>query len=224
MPAGTDGAEQIGVGQRDVVEQHLVEVVFAVHLDDGLDGDARGVGGHDELAESRVPMFRVQRAGAGEHHDLMRQVGAAGPHLAAIEQPTGVGARGLGGHGGQVGAGLVLAHADGGIQSAGGDSGQEAAALVLAAVGEEGGRHLPVGDPVGGHRGAVGQEFFGDDVAVHVAASAAAVLDGDGQPDEAGRRQSHAEVGVPLRQPAVDAGLPAELRRVLGQEATQVVA
>ena len=103
-------------------------------------------------------------------------------------------------------------------------SAQETAALVLAAVGEKGGCHLPVGDPVGGDRGTVGQEFLGDDVAVHVAAPVAAVLDGDGQPDEAGRCQPHAEVGVPLRQPAVDAGLPAELRSVLGQEPAQVVA
>ena len=57
-------------------------------------------------------VLRIRRAGAGQHDDLVRMVGATGPHLRAGEQPAAVGADGLGLHGSKIGPGAVLAHAD----------------------------------------------------------------------------------------------------------------
>ncbi len=45
-----------------------------------------------------------------------------------------------------------------------------------------------------------------------------AVLLGDGQPEESGGAKARAEFLVPLRQPGVDAGFPAELRAVSGKK------
>ena len=40
-PAIADAAQHVGIGDEHVVERHLVEVVFATHLHDRIDGDAR---------------------------------------------------------------------------------------------------------------------------------------------------------------------------------------
>ena len=166
MPPGPDFAEYGVIAERDVGEGHLVEVVCAVHRQDRADGHPWRVGRHDELAEPGVAMGRIQRAGAGQHDELMGQVSAAGPHLGPVEHPPIGALGGSGRHGGQIGARAVLAHPDGRVQPALRDAGQQSAALLLGAVRHQPWGDLAVGDPVCRDGGAAGEQLLGHHVAV----------------------------------------------------------
>ena len=221
MPTVADLAEHsaIGaVGDEDVVERHLVEVVFAVHQLDRAYRDAPGVGRHDEPAEAGMAVLWIQRAGARQYDDLMRDVRTAGPHLGAVQQPSTVGRDRAHLHRGEVGARGVLAHPDRRVQGARDDARQQAVSLVVAAVGEEARCHLPIGDPVSGDGCAVSQQFLGHHVAVQVSEPVPAVLGGNGEADEPGVGQPDGEVGIPLGQPAVHRRHPAVCGAISGQE------
>jgi hypothetical protein len=112
----------------------------------------------------------------------------------------------------------VFAHPDSRVQRARDDAGQQTAPLFLVAIREKAGRHLPVGDPVGGDGCTVRQQLLGDRIAMQIAKSVAAVFGRDRQADEAGTGKPGGEVGVPLRKPAVDGGPPAELGAICGQK------
>ena len=124
----------------------------------------------------------------------------------------------LRGHGGQIRAGAVFAHADRRVEPARRDARQQPLALFFVAVSQQPGSDLPIGDPVRRDRRADGEQFLGHHVAVQMAQPVAAVLLRDDQPDEAGVAESGAEPFVPLAQPRVDGGFPAELGPVGPQE------
>jgi hypothetical protein len=109
-------------------------------------------------------------------------------------------------YGGQIRAGVRLAHADCEKLLGAGDRGQVALPLILGAVLQDRRRHLAVGDPVGRHRGAVGEEFLGDDEALHGRAPLAAVLLGKGHADPAAVGKAAAETDVDAGHPGVGAG------------------
>ena len=111
-PAVPFGSEQIVVVDEHLVEGDLIEMVFAGEQHDRADLKSGGVGGHDELAESGVPMRGVQWPGAGQYYHLMGQVRATGPYLLSGEDPAAVGANRFHRGGRQIRPGLWLAHAD----------------------------------------------------------------------------------------------------------------
>ena len=214
VPAVADLAEHTRIRDEHRIEDHFVEVVRTGHQDDRFDANAVGIAGDEELAESVVSVFRILRAGPGEHDHLMGMMGPTGPDLGAGEEPTPIRANGLRLRGGQIRAGFVLAHADRRIQLACHDLREEAFALVLGAVGQQAGRHLAVGDPVRPDRSAGRDELLGHHVTVQMPHFVSAVLLGDGQPEEAGSTQAGGEVLVPAGHPRVDQRRPAELGAV----------
>ena len=155
----------------------------------------------------------IERAGPRQHHDLVCEVRAAGPHLGAVEQPAAVGRDRAGLDRGEVGARAVLAHPDRRVQLARGDAGQHPTPLLLAAVREQAGCHLTVGDPVRGDGCAVRQQLLGHHIAMQVSESVPAVLGGDGEADEPGVGEPGGEVGVPVREPASRPRVPSRSRR-----------
>ena len=100
----------------------------------------------------------------------------------------------------------MLAHADRRVQTSRGDARKQSVSLLLAAVGQQAGCDLAVGDPVRGNRRAVGQQLLGHHVAVQVAESVPAVLGGDGQTDEPGVGEPRGEGFVPSRSQESTAG------------------
>jgi hypothetical protein len=186
MPAVADLPQHGVIWDEHVGEDDLVEMVLAVHQHDRTDRDARRRGLHNELRKARVPMLRVQRAGSGQHHDLMRDVRAARPDLRPVEHPAAAGSGGPRLRCSEVRPRAMLAHSDGRIEPPRGDPRQQPSALVLGAVREQRGCHLPVGDPVRGDGCAVRQQFLGHHVSMQMPKPVSAVLGRDGQAAEAG--------------------------------------
>ncbi len=85
-------AERAVEGDEHVVEEHLRELLLAVHGLDGPDGDAGGV--HVDEEGGDAPVGRFERAGPGEQDAPLRVLGQAGPHLLAGDPPAVVGAHG----------------------------------------------------------------------------------------------------------------------------------
>ena len=142
--------------------------------------------------------------GAEQADHVVGLVGIAGPHLGAVDEPTAVRLGRLGAGGEQVGARVGLAHADGEAHLAPADARQHVGLDALAAVLDEHGAALPVGDEVQAHRRIGDAELLGDDVALEEAALLAAVLLGPGHADPALRADLAAEL---FAVGAVDAGV-----------------
>ena len=106
QPPPTSRTEQVFRSHGDVVEEHLVELGLAVHLQDGTHLEARSVHRHGEAAEPAVSL--LGGVGAGQQQPVLGVVRAARPHLLAGDPPP-VGVRdGLGRDGRQVGPGTRL--------------------------------------------------------------------------------------------------------------------
>src|SRR5690606_17032646 len=121
LPALSHFAYDHIIWNENVFEYGLVEVVTAVKVVDRASAYFADV--DDELREPGVAVLSARR-GARQRNQVMRAVGAAGPDLGAVEQPATVGLGGLHAGGGQVGAGVGLAHADGEVAAPGGDLGK----------------------------------------------------------------------------------------------------
>ena len=85
-PALVDLADDVVVGELDVVEELLAELGVAVDLTDRPHGHARRVGGHREPGEPAV--LRHVPIGARQAHAVVGVVRAAAPDLRAVEDPA----------------------------------------------------------------------------------------------------------------------------------------
>ncbi len=112
MPPLADLAEHHRVGHEDLVQDDLVEVVLTGEQVDRADRHAGGVERDDELGESGMPVGGVEGSRANQGEEGVRVVRTAGPDLRARDQPAPVGADPLRPDGGEVGAGVGLAHPD----------------------------------------------------------------------------------------------------------------
>ncbi|MCY1431249.1 hypothetical protein D9M71_472130 [compost metagenome] len=181
------------VGNEDVVQEHLVEVVFAEHVVDRPHGDARGFHVDQELREAGVAVLLVARGGAQQGDHVVVALGAGGPDLLAGDAPAAVDLLGAGAHGGEVGADVRLAHADAAVDLAAGDAGADLRRQVVRRELHQQRAALAFGDPVGIHRRARGQQFFQHHVALQGAALMAAVAFRPGHAEPAAFAQLAAE-------------------------------
>ncbi len=106
-PAAVDLAHDVGRGDGDVGEEHLVEVGMAGDLPERPDLDARGGHVHDEVGDPGV--LGDVGVGAGQQDAELGLVGAGVPDLLAVDDPGVTVALGPGAQAGQVGAGAGLA-------------------------------------------------------------------------------------------------------------------
>ena len=122
VPAVAFLAQQGGVGKERVLEDYLIEMVFAGQGDDRAYGDPRRVVQiHQELADTAMAF--LGRAGAAEQDHVVRFVGEAGPDLGAVDEVAALDLRRLGADGCEVGPDIGLAHANAEEGFAGGDPG-----------------------------------------------------------------------------------------------------
>src|SRR5215467_14240374 len=158
-------AHQHVVGHEAILEVHLVEVVSPREVDDGADADALRLEVDEELREALV-LLVGHHLGAEERDGVVGEMGVACPDLGAVDAVAALHTLGAGADGGEVRAGVRLAHADGESELALGDPGQEALALLLGAEAQQERATLPVGDPMGGGGGTRSERFLEDHVAL----------------------------------------------------------
>ena len=190
-------------GTKRVFEDDLVEVVGAGEIDDRTDRDAGRLEVDEELRQPLVLLVRHHR-GAEERDRVVGEVRVGGPHLGAVHAVAAVDGRRPRADGGEVGARVGLAHADGEGQLAPRDGGHEALALRLGAEAEQQRTALPVGDPVGADGRAGRQQLLQHHVPLEERPLVAAVLLGPRHADPAPGAQLAAEGGI---EPAPRPGL-----------------
>ena len=114
LPALVQRTDEVLGRHLDVVEEHLVEV-DVVRGDDRAErppGEAGHVGGHQHAADALV--LGGVGVGAHEGEDHVGVVGAGGPHLLAVDDDAVAVDHAPGAQAAEVGAGVGLAHAEGG--------------------------------------------------------------------------------------------------------------
>ena len=168
QPSPTSPSTSASVSE-DLVEEHLVEVVLAVHQHDGIERNPGQSGRHDELAEAGVPVVGIEGLVRASTTIWCARCAPLVHTLVPLSsQPPSV----------RVALVLTAARSEpapcslmpiAGVQPARGDPRQQAPALLLGAVRQQPGGDLPVGDPVRPDGRAVGEQFLGHDVAVQVA-------------------------------------------------------
>jgi hypothetical protein len=207
LPRAVDLAEKMVLRDEGVSEHHLVEVVLAAHLQDRVDADARRLHVDQELREAVAAVVGGRRRSAEEPQHVVGLVGVAGPDLGAVDDKAVARGNRTSFSREEVRARAGLAHADAEAQLAVADARQEVGLDVLGRVPQEHRAALAVGDEVQPHRGIGGEEFLGDDVALEMAAAAAAVFLRPGHPDPAFRADLAAELSVVGLAPPVLPGL-----------------
>jgi hypothetical protein len=103
LPAVAGSTEHPVARDDHVVEEHLGELVDAVHGAQRPDGDPRGVHVDEERRDPGVA-----RRGTGEQHAPGGVLGEAGPHLLAADHPGVAPGNRPGGEGCEVAAGTGL--------------------------------------------------------------------------------------------------------------------
>src|SRR5690606_14022008 len=157
----------------DIIEEDLVEARVPELIDDGPDNDAGRLHVDQELRHAAVTRFRsVRRPDQRDH--VVREVGAAGPELAAIDDPAIAVARRAGADRGEIGPGVGFAHADAERDFAANDPGDDLRRQRIGRVADQERAALSIGDPVRRYRGARREELLEHDVALEGAALPAA--------------------------------------------------
>jgi hypothetical protein len=197
LPAGPDLPKHQFVGDEDAVEDDLVEDVLVGDEPYRLHRYPRRREVHDELTQAGVPVFFAVGRGAAEHDKEVGEVGAAGPDLRAIDEPSTVNSLRACLDGGEIRAALGLAHADGEEALTAGDSWQEARLLLFGAEAQDTRAALAVGDPVRSHRCPRCEQLFQDH-----------------EPLQRGPLMPPVPLGPRHPQPTALAELMAEVRRV----------
>ncbi len=89
-PARVDGAEHVGLGDPQVVEEHLVEVVRTHHAADGPHLDRRIIHRHKEDRQALLLflLHLLPLGGAGEQEAPLRHGGVGRPDLLTADQPA----------------------------------------------------------------------------------------------------------------------------------------
>ncbi|SPA18301.1 hypothetical protein CBM2633_B10531 [Cupriavidus taiwanensis] len=197
------------VGDKDIVEDHLVEDARAQLRHDRAHGHARPVHLDEDLAHAGVAVLAAL-AGAHQRHHVVRMVGARGPDLAAVDLPPAFHLGAARADRSQVGTRVRLAHADADKGLAAADLRNDLRRKLVAAVADQQRPHLPVRGPVRAHRRADGQQFFEHHIALQHALAAAAELGRPGHAEPALLAHLFRECGVasgPVVR-TIDAGIP----------------
>ena len=87
-PAVASLAEHVAVGNEDVVEDDLIEVMGSADQQDRADRHALPVQMDEKLRQPVVAVAALERCGAGKGKERVCLVGSARPHLAAVEPPA----------------------------------------------------------------------------------------------------------------------------------------
>lgn len=129
--AGRAGQHGVG-GQPDIVEHQLAGDRRPQRqlVTDGVGGETRGVGGHDESADSVV--------GGGPHDRHVGDRAVGDPHLAPGDHPVRTIASRPGFHRGRVGADVGLGEPEAAEQVTGGHAGQPLPLLLVGAKARDG--------------------------------------------------------------------------------------
>jgi hypothetical protein len=85
-PALVDGAEHVGLGDPQVVEEHFVEVMRPHHAPNGAHLDGRIIHRHKENRQTLL--FLLAAGGAGQQEAPLRHGGVRGPDLLPADQPA----------------------------------------------------------------------------------------------------------------------------------------
>src|SRR5438093_3164749 len=165
-------------------------------VDDGADGDARGVAQIDEELREALMLLVRHDLGAEQRDRVIGQVRVRRPHLGAVDEIAAVRLRGARADRREVRARVGLAHADGERQLAAHDARQDLLPLRLRAEAQQQRPALPVGHPVGAHRRAGGQQLLHHHVALEERALVAAVRLGPRHADPAARAHATRELAV----------------------------
>ena len=107
IPAPVFFAHRIGHRHPNVVENNLIELVAACHVDYGAHLDSGGFHIHQNKGDAAV--LGSVRIGTGQQHNPVGAVGQGGPYLGAVDDVFIVVAYRPGTQGGQVGAGFRFA-------------------------------------------------------------------------------------------------------------------
>ena len=220
VPAVADLAEHVGVGD-ERRRRRCTSLKWCSPFISwiGLIVIPGGVGRHDELAEAGVAVLRIERAGAGQHDDLVRDVRAAGPHLGAVEQPAAVG-RDSRAAGPRRGPSPRRARS---CRSPSTTCLRRCGAAAAGAAPRC--RRREGRAPPGGRRSSARRRARPRRAAPRSPHSDAGSPSpwppysvGDGQADEPGVGEPDGELGIPLREPGVHRGFPAVSGAISGQE------
>src|SRR5690606_12514676 len=95
FPAGADLTEHQFVGDEHVLEKHLVEMVIAGHRQNRTDGHTRRVEQHDELAQTVVPVRRIERRRPSESEERVGVLRPGSPQFGSGNSPPAVDLGGL---------------------------------------------------------------------------------------------------------------------------------
>src|SRR5207247_1258234 len=160
LPALAVVADARLVGHERVGEVDLVEVMLAGEVDDRPDGDALRVAQIDEeLCQTLVLLVRHDLR-AEERDRVVGEMGVRRPYLGAVDEVAALGLRRARADGGQIGARIRLAHADGEGQLATNDPRQDALPLFLDAEAQKEWATLPVRNPVSADGRAGGEHLL----------------------------------------------------------------
>ncbi len=198
-------------------------MVLAGHQPDRPDLDPFTFEVDDDLAQPEVAIL-TPGLGPDQRDHGVGEVRAGGPDLGPIEAPAALDRACRGCHRGEVGTRVRLAHADREVDLAARDSGQKPFPLPFAAVAEEERARLPVGNPVGGHRGPGRQQLLDHDMAFERTSLATPVAAGPGHAEPAALAEAAAEGGVGATQPRVAARHKAARGEFVAQEAADLSA
>ena len=132
VPAAIDGADHIGLGHPDVVEEGLAERRLAGDQEDRLGRDP--LRGHVEQDEADAVVLLAGRVGAHQAENPVGEIGVGGPDLLAVDDEIVAVALGPGLQRGEIGSGVRLGIALAPADQPGGDLRQMLLLLRLGAV------------------------------------------------------------------------------------------
>src|SRR2546427_4602878 len=171
-------------------------MMLAGEVDDRPDGDALRVAQIDEeLCQPLVLLVRHDLR-AEERDRVVGEMGVRRPYLGAVDEVAALGLRRARADGGQIGARIRLAHADGEGQLAANDPRQNALPLCLGSEAQKEWATLPVRNPVSADGRAGGEHLLHHHVALEEGALVAAVLLGPRHADPAARADAARELAV----------------------------
>jgi hypothetical protein len=178
---------------------------------------------HEELGEALVFLVR-HHLGAEQRDGVVRDMGVAGPDLRAVHLVAARHLLGARADGGEIGARVGLAHADGERQLPPRDGRQEALTLLFRPEAQQQRARLAIGHPVEADRRAGGQCLLEHHVTLEERPLVAAILLGPRHADPALGRELLRELGMmaaPGARPLVGGELgqlgPEELAHLLAE-------
>ena len=183
LPAATDLADDVLVGDLGLLEKDLVEFGLAGDLPKRPNVDVRLLHVEDEVGDPLV--LGGVLVGAGEEHAPLRLVRVGGPDLLPGDLPGAIGLHGAGLERGQIGTGLGLREALAPDLLPGEDRLEVALLLFLVASGNHHGAAHHQAEHIGRGRDTLAGELLVEHRLLDQGGALAAVLLGPGDPGPA---------------------------------------